>query len=409
MSGRKNNFGWKVIVAAGLVAVAASAALAQPGGGGRGGRGGPGGGMRDMMPSISSRNLDKYADMLEMTQEQRDAAKALFEGYDGQNRRAREDMQSRMEKVREKFQESRDPAVWQDMREEFTKFRTSRQKAEESFTSDLKAILTPAQIEKWPAVERATRRDTTLRRGLMSGERVDLFEIVNGLKLEGEAKNEVQTALTDYDTELDRALLTRNAVYDEGMEKMGEARQNGNMEAIEEMMKKGREASTRVRDVNKRFARTIADLLPEEQKAAFELEVKKASYPDVYRPTQAQRALESAKGFSGLTDEQKEQIEALTQSYSRSLSQANDRLAAAITENEEKVTAADMMARFRGGQEGPVADLRQQRREHSEKAVEDLKKILGPEMSEKLRDADRESEDDRGDRPARRPRRAEPT
>lgn len=388
-----------VVVSLAAIALAAPVAMAQPGGGG-----GPGG--RFMAPAVNSRSLDKYAAMLQMTDDQKEAARTLFDGYQEQAGREREKLQGKMDEVRQKFRESRDPTVWQSMGETMQKYREERKKADEAFFGDVKSILTAEQIEKWPQVERANRRETVLRRGIVSGERVNLFDVVDDLKLSEAALSQVKPILSDYDQELDKALVAREAVSEEGFTKFQQFRASGDVAAMQDFIEKGRTAATRVKEINKKYARAIADVLPEEKQGTFGDEVRKESYPEVYRTTQADRALEAAAGFADLTAEQKERIAALKATYAKAIGPVRDRMVSATEEMEQKFSAADMMNRFRGQQDGPLGDLRRERREVVEKTQEDLKKILTPEQAEKLPVGGDDGRGDGGggDRPGRRAR-----
>jgi len=352
-------------------------------------------------PAMTARQFETYSKILELTEDQKMAGEALIEGYQDQVRQAREQMRKQGEEIRQQWEETRDPNVWQGMRTMGEKVRAERKKLDEALTNDLKSLLTPQQTERWPAVERAQRRDTTLRRGLMSGERVNLFELVDQLKLADDARTTVNAALAEYEVDLDRALIARNAAYEEGMSKMMELRQGGNMDEMQKLMDRGREVSTRVRDVNRRYARQITDALPESHRAEFEASFKRASFPEVYRPTLAERSFDAALTFEDLSESQRESVRAAKESYTRSLSLMNEKMAAAIEEQESKATIQNMMQRFggRGNDQGPMGDLRRERREAADAALESLKKVLTPEQAAKLPQREGNGDRERGGEP----------
>lgn len=385
-------------VVAGL-ALVTSDALAQPGEGGRGqgggGRmgGGPGGGMGGRMgdfnaPAIERRNMDKYAGVLTLTEDQREVAESLLEGYEQQTRELRESMRTKMEEIRDKARDTGDMSVWGEMREIGEKAQVDRKKLDASLMTDLKSILSPEQEARWPVFERAQRRDQSLRRGFVSGERVNLFELVDRAGLEPEQKQTLDPVLGEYDVELDRALQARNAAYEAAFGQFGRmfgGEGGPDLEKAQEAMDKGREAAFRVRDVNRRFARQIGEAMPEDKRAGFETAFLRESFPEVYRPTQAGRSIEAALGLADLTTEQKESVTALQESYTRSLEAANTKMREAIEKQESEATVAGMMQRMgRGGQDDPMADIRRERREMGDSTVASLKKILTPEQAERL-------------------------
>lgn len=392
----------RLALAVAVVALAAGSVLAQPGGGGgRGGGGGGGGGMRGMMGDmfsapVATREIDVFAGVAGLTTEQKEAAKALLEGYQAQFRTKSDKVQKEMDKVRAKFEESRDPAVWTEMRGTMTTFRAERKTMEEQFFADFKAILTTEQAERWPLIERAHRRSRTLGRGMISGERVDLVQIMESSKFPLEVQATVLPVMGEYEEALDRELVLRNKAYDEVADAFQQGNPGEGFAKAQELFQKGRDASIRVREVNRKYARTIADMLPEDSKPAFDEAVKRASYPEVYRPTLTSQQIAAAEQFTDLEAAQKDSLMSLKDSYARSMAAVNDKLAAAITEREEKWDPRQMGRGGRGGGQGggqggrgngqddPAATLRRERRDLDESTAASLKKILNATQAERL-------------------------
>lgn len=336
--------------------------------------------------------MEKHAGILALDDEQKEAAEALLEGYQDQVRQRGEAMRARMEAARENGEDFRSPEFREQMRQGMEENRAARKKLDEALFGDIQALLTPAQAEQWPAFERAARREQSVRRGLMSGERVNLFDAVEGLKLEPEQRAVLDAAMSEYDVELDRALTARNAVYEDAMGRVGQAMGGGNMEEMQKMMDAGREASARVKEVNRKYARQVAEGLPTEKRSEFEATVKRASFPEVYRTTQAEREIEAAGQIEDLTETQREGLAALKETFARNLQQANDRLAAGIEEEEANATVGTLMTRFRGGEAEELTELRAARREANTQAAESLRKILTPEQAARLPKPEREGE-----------------
>lgn len=392
------------------LALASSIALAQDGPRrGPGGPGGPGGDfMREMQrPALTLEDLNKYADTLALTADQKEAAKALIET-------AQEEIRTQGEAMREEFRRMREeggpggpggPGGGREgMRERMEKQRAQREKIDATLLADMKSILTPEQEAKWPIVERARRRDAVGRRGMMSGERVDLIDITRRASWSPEIKAKLAGPLEQYEMDLDRLLVQREGVYERGMREMRDRMRDGNMEAAQKQMDEGRQASQRVRDLNQRVAREIAGLLPEAERATFELEVKKASFPRIYRTRPLERQIEAAAKLSGLSDAQKGELAQLSEAYGRDLTGLRDKQADATVELESKATIETFMDR-EWDERGPMRELQDQRRTLERSTEDKLKKILGPDLMEKLPSARDDDEDDRprrGDGPGRR-------
>ncbi len=371
----------------------------QPGGGGRGGgemriQGGPGGGMgmfgdrNPFDPPVESAQLDRYAKILGLDADQTAVAKALLEAQIGEFNPAAKAAREKMEAARESFRESRDPSVWRDMGAVFEELRTKRAAVEKQFFTDVKSLLTDEQAAKFPIVERTHRRDTTMARGLMSGERVDLVTLVDKAALTDAQKAELKATLEQYEIDLDRDLVKRNEMYEEGMKIMRESMEKGggpmammDDPKMAELFTKGREASIKVRDVNRRFARQIESSLPEDKRAAFADEFRRQSFPGIYRPTYATRVMDATDKMTDLTEAQKSSLSAMKESFSREIGNMNTQLEAATQESEEAWTPGSMM---RGGGNEKTDTLRRSRRELVDSTVSKVRELLTEGQRAKL-------------------------
>ena len=363
------------------------------GGGMFGGFGGMGGGQQMFEAPVNSRELDKYSKILELDADQNEALSALLEAHQQEFAEAAKPAREKFETLREQAREARDPSVWREMGAQMEVFGKARQKMEASFFSDFRSVLTSAQSERFPKIERQRRREQTIGRGLMSGERLDLIRTVEDLKLPEAETATVMPTLDLYEADLDRELAARNAVYEESQSKIREMFEAGNMDEMQKVLEKGREASKRVRDVNRRYARQLETTLPTEAQAKFAEQVRRESFPMVYRPTQAGRALDAVKGFTDLDDTQGTALTSLKESYERELGALNKQLEQATLDREESITAQDLMSRGFGGfggEDGPAGELRQKRRDLDSTTMDKLRALLTPEQVEKLprRDVD---------------------
>lgn len=383
--------GWFALVAAVVVLGGAGApALGQGGRDGGGGRffGGMGGGMagfgEGMQPSLNSREMDRFIKLLGLDKGQEEAAKLLFEGYQEQFKSKADPIRAKMERARDEFRESRDASVWQGLRGDVQKFQPVREEMEKIFMTDLKSVLRDDQAEKWPKFERDLRRERGMNRGFMSGERVNLLRIVERAELDEQTLTALAPVLDQYEIDLDRELAVRTAFMQQSTSKAGEMFQAGDMAGVQQMMDKGREISVRVREVNRRYARQVQDLVPAEKRDEIAAEVKHQSYPRVYQKTRAERMLEAATGFKDIDQDQKASIDALTQSFTRDLGGLNDELAKTQEKMEMTVTADQLMGFFRGGDEGAMGDLFRKRGSLGRTAEDNLRKILSEEQQQRL-------------------------
>ncbi|MBL8991210.1 MAG: hypothetical protein JNJ48_06485 [Phycisphaerae bacterium] len=384
-----------------ILAVGGTAAVAQPGGGGGGGRGPGGGGMGMMMMGgmggmggrmgapFSPSDVDKFAPILNLTEEQKEAAKTLLTGHLAGYQEKADEFRKEMDRVREEFRETRDPSVWGGLREAGTKLAEARKAMETAYVADLKAILNDDQIAAWPRVEMMRRREQTINMGLMAGERVDVIRIVDQLKPAPEVMETLRPILDAYAGDVDRALQKRNELYERGMQQGMEMFQNGDTAGIQKMFEEAREASTAVRDTNRRYARQVEGALPPELAAKFAAEFKRESFPQVYRDRYAAQALKAAAAFDDLDEAQKASIASLMESYQRDSASLNEKGEKATEAQEAAFNPAQMMQRGPGGGGGfgdnpAMQEYRTARRDLDNRTVEALKAILNEQQRTRL-------------------------
>lgn len=381
------------IAAVAAVSVPAPVAQAQPGGmmGLFGGMGGRGGGTD---PTYTSRDIERAGDMLAWSSAQKEAGKAFLDSYQTSFTEEAAKVRTAMDKAREAFREDNDPSVWDSVRKANEALTARRTQLDKELMENLQAVCNDEQKAKWPKFERTQRRELGLERGaFLSGERVNLIAIVEKLELSTEVKGAVTPILDQYEADLDVQLQARGKVQEE-LQKDAQAIfgnmrgfrdiQNLDTKKIDELISKGRDASVRVREVNKRYAAQVGSALPADKKSAFEAEVQKQSFPDVYRQTRTARSLDAAIGFGDLTADQKSQIEALRTKYTGELASANEKLAEATAKGEMEMTAEKMMNMFGGNQDDPVQQARTKKRELGRSTDDSLKSILTEEQVKRL-------------------------
>jgi hypothetical protein len=340
--------------------------------------------------AVSRKSVERWAGIVGMSDDQREAALALLEGYRAEYDAAQKEMNDAMAEARRAFEESQDPAVFgEKMPQARRKFVETSRRAERVLMADLRSLLTAEQEEDWARVERMRRREIGGRMTTVSGDAVDLVEIVEGLKLAETERADVAETLEAYEQELDRAIQARLRAMDAAPDL--EPGRPINMEQLQARMAESREIGLRLKEINHRSARKLESMLPEEKRAEFGRAVKLASFPRVYRPTHASRVLEAAAKLSDLDAPQLEQVEALRAQYEREITAANEALAAAIEKDEADPKrggsmggpGGGMVMRF-GDENEDLASARRAKRELDERTRKKLSSILRPEQEERL-------------------------
>ncbi len=355
---------------------------------------GGGGDMSQYMAPITKKAVESYATLLGMDKEQKEAAIALQEGYRSSFKQMQADIQKTTKEMMEKIQDSGD---WSSMGKEMAKMgkdmTEKMEKLEKGFLDDVKSLLNDKQKENWPRVERTRRRDTALRMTLMAGQNVDLVKMLQSVGVKTDAPPELAEQVDRYEIEMDKALKAFEVWGKDQQSKQVKAMEDGGMNfdmaSIQAMMKEMANMARGMRDTNRQYAKTIQAMLPADKRAKFDYEIKKKSFPRVYKESYAIRAISEAEKFNDLDAGQKESLATLKDGYVREQEALNKTWAAAIEDREEKLggTMGAMMAGFMPGEKDKkddVGDARKARKELDQRTKDKLLTILKEDQKSRL-------------------------
>jgi len=351
---------------------------------------------------VSKRSVEKYADTLNLSKEQAETAATIHEGYAAAYGEVRKMRRAAMEEVRRASEDTGDHSVFMEKMPKIEReFQEKTGKLEKEFFNDLQSVLDSGQQDRWVRVERMRRREVGMRGGAISGEGVDLVEVVGNLKLEEPATSVIATPLEEYEAEVDRHLQSRDRLKDEAP--AFEPGKGIDIEALQKAMAESREAGLKIKDVNERHARKIEGLLPEDKRGAFRDAVKRRSFPRVYKPSRASKDIEAALKMDDLDAGQRAALEGLRESYERDLAGANDAWAAAQEESEKTGSSGAIaggsggMMMLNMGEEPPaLVEARKARRELDDKANERIKSVLTEAQKSRLPKGRGQDEDEGG-------------
>ena len=350
-----------------------------------------------MQMAVGRESVDTYADLLGFDDVQRDTAKMLHSDYLDQFKSANDTFTEAMQKIQEEAGQSGDlQKMMKPMGTIMTGFFDRLEELEDTFFSDLKMLaMEPAQEEAFVRVERARRRETVGMAGQMvtiSGATIDLHEIAREVEVSGNAA--AGEALLAYEAEIDpinaRLIDAAFGFMDdqlERMKKMGDDESGGwNAEAMEKMqeaMSDMRDLGEQGKNINARYARQIMQLLPAERQSEWDREVKRRTWPTVYRDSSAERQMEAAEKLDSLSSEQRENLATIRDSYAREAKPMNERWAKAIDEGQ---------ANSEGGwwgwsnDDSEADEIEKEREELDERFVERVRSLLTVEQLEDMPD-----------------------
>lgn len=388
------------VVACASVALGGAVASAQMGGFGG----------ANFRPALSSGEIERMIETLDMDDDQADLVRSLFEGFRETYEQASREAQDR---IRDTFREARESGQFQNMASIGLNTGREWQKRSEalvqSFFTDVQTVLTKEQQSQWDRYQREWRRRNSMRGGgqvgALAGENIDLFELVDRIDLEDEEYDRLDPVLEAYAIELDPALSNRDRMMQD-MLNLSSAVLEGKstVEDLESKFKAMQRARVQVRDVNDRYVQHLAAHLPPEKAAALDREYRMRSFRGIYNPTRADGYFETVRRTGTLSDPQKSALEMIERDFQSQTDQINRQLAELQKKREledqqrifQRMTAMAQGAmgqqRMRGeggpgaffggdgGQDDPRQPLFQQKEELVENTLNSVVALLTPEQ-----------------------------
>lgn len=368
---------------------------------------------RNLMRSFATpERQQQMRDMTDSIRREIEEAEAANGPMDEEARR--NFFRERMQKMAEQFAadaqasglDAEVKAVMGDMLRKLEAWSTRKNQLRDDFTAGLKVVLDDDQVAQWPAFERFLTREKTLPRGRISGENVNLFLVVDELRLPPEQFAKLEPLFDAYETRLDDALRARNTYIEQSLPRLFEAMQSGDSGVAGRIFKRQSELRAAVRDVNEEYRVSMVGALGESEWARqLDAAILEGGWERIYRATGTDRAFREAVGFSDLDPSVLASIEELYAQYQGELFPINERLksmartqepARLVTEGERFVSMMSLgisgmaLGAARGGQgfggaeEDPMRPVFEQRNDLGERYMERLRALLTPEQIERL-------------------------
>ena len=331
----------------------------------------------------------------------------------------REFIRQRMAAAAEKFAQTAEAsgidaevkAAMGELLDKMEGWQSRKAQLRDNFSTGLKAVLDDDQLSQWPAFERFLTREKSLPRGRISGENVNLFLVVDDLRLPPDEFAKVEPLFNDYEGRLDTALRARNTYLEESMPRLFKAVQDSDVDGAKRIFQRQAELRSAVRDVNEEYRGAMVGALGESSWAKqLDKAVLTAGWDRIYRATATERMFDEAMKLEDITPETLQAIVDLYGSYRTEIGSINDRLrnlarseepASIVREGERFVSmigqgVSGMARNFGrggfGGPGGPGGDTAEdpmrkafdERSAVGERYQERLKALLTPEQFEKL-------------------------
>ncbi len=276
-------------------------------------------------PDFYRRDMQLYSDYLQLEEWQRPIIEILLDDYQVSFDLGTKECRDEMSQLKDELQADPDNAMRIAMRP-IREWEVEKRELKRLLVADIQGQLSPLQLQRWPSLERAMRREKELPLGSIPGESMNIFVAINELDLDPDDRQEVEPILLKYEIEVDSALVRRREALDKYQDVLKDA-------MISKDTDTGLDALRKICDKRAEICRlhmgTINDLdaaLPEDAAGQFRITILRSGFPTIYAETRVDKLLRAVRAMDDLTDDQVEQLDAIESAYEASLQSANEML-----------------------------------------------------------------------------------
>ncbi len=260
-----------------------------------------------------------------------------------------------------------------------------------TFEENVRLQLSEDQMARWPALERALRREKLLPDSILSGEGVDLILVTKQVDVPLDTRQLAGAAYDSYELLLDEALVSRDRRAGEAQEDLRNALTSG--DSVRGMAGLSIIIDSRIalRNMQDQQIDLLSVSLGEEWGPRFKSAALRAAYPKAYRPRSFMTVFEEVLALASLTEQQRSDVLAVQATFVADMDSLETRLRQLLQKEEperELATAAAAAARTRGESPQKPADTFRaeaaRRDTIQEEAATRLRDILTPEQLEQV-------------------------
>ncbi len=352
-----------------------------------------------MRPQYMSRDLVVFAEGLNLDDGQEVIIEAMFDSYEDDFAVGWAETQERINRVAEQNRinpPSSSMETLEPVLNALGDWLEEKDSLDVGLLENVKTILVNEQILLWPSFVQRLYREKTINRGRLSGEAVNLFQIVRDSNLPSGAENAIADHMSEYATALDVALHKRDAILRGNPKKLFDNILKGNASQSTTRVDSLISARVEVRDIHDRYIELISDSLASPDRENFRGRALKRGYPRIYRKTPAQRILRQAAESENHPADIIVLVLQLESGYLQELGSINNKLLAMTRKNEPELQRHRELAgqiRKQGGTpqrlEDPTREVYKDREELGRKYITMLRDLLSPEQFLELDGASR--------------------
>ncbi len=357
-------------------------------------------------PDIWARDLPIFVESLQLEEWQRPIMEMLVEDYLANFKAGFDAVKQRMQNVQVKGEKVSVETILQPLEE----WGSQKKQLYADFLQGVRSQLSEQQLERWPSLERALRRERMLPQAELSGEGINLIAVLKDLAPPPEVMLAAQPALEAYEIRLDQGLMARQAQMESLVPALKEAMASMNHERGIQLQERVMATRIALRDAQDQSVEEIAAALGADWGPRFRDLAMQRAYAEAFTPSPVMRQYVAALALTDLTDEQRTTITGLKAEFQTALDQLSQQTLVAMKTQEpgEMRRKAERLRERREGTATPAREapspgsmeaVRASRTEINEKYRKLLEEALKPEQYQSLPGAGKLSIKPRTDKP----------
>jgi len=159
----------------------------------------------DFMPG----DMSLFVDFLVLEDWQKPVLEALLADYQSEYRAGEQGLRDKLTAMKEQIAGAGENGALTVLMKPIEDWKVEKEALKQRFLDDVKGQLSDAQLERWPSLERALRREKQLPQGRLSGEKTDLIIVMRQIDVPLDNRLEAKDAIAAYETALDLAIMER--------------------------------------------------------------------------------------------------------------------------------------------------------------------------------------------------------
>lgn len=279
-----------------------------------------------MKPEFVNRDMIIFVEGLKLDEEQQIIVESMFDNYQYEFEAGLDGLRKGFEDIRGDINPDDPERVLKIIFAPFEKWRDQREGIRQQFLNNVKLVLGQQQLDRWDSFLKRLRREKSMDRGILSGESLNIFHVLQDMSIPETMRAVIEPLLTEYENELDKALEIRDLAINDTKGDLLQAMTTQDEDAMLQFMERQISRRVAVRNVNDHYLDAITAALPGEVGREFYEKAMMRGYPRVFRRTSAGELFRAALELKSIDEAKLASITEMYATYTTNVQDYDRRL-----------------------------------------------------------------------------------